>query len=112
MKIGHKALAKNIHLLTFENQFDITSTLLRFQEHYESPKFKGQFFTLEEFKEWYIKNSPKGIETGEFTYYSDWNGFNIPSYVLRPFYENKFKNLSEAEKNILNIFKNKKNLFI
>jgi hypothetical protein len=111
MKIEHKVLVRNIHLLTFENQLDITSTFLRFQEYYESPKFKGEFFTLEEFKEWYIKNSPKGIETGKFTYYSDWNGFNIPSYILEPFYKNKFKNLSESEKNILNIFKDEKEPF-
>ncbi|MFA7252416.1 MAG: hypothetical protein WC027_00995 [Candidatus Paceibacterota bacterium] len=111
MKIDHKILPGNIHLLTFENQLDITSSFLRFQEYYESPKFKGQFFTLKEFREWYIKNSPRGKKTGKFTYYSDWSGFNIPSYVLKPFYENKFRNLSESEKNILNIFINEKEPF-
>ncbi len=106
MDIEHKKLADRIHLLTFENQMDITSTFLRFQEYYESPKFREKFFTLEEFKAWYIKNSPKGIVSGEFTYYFDWNGFNIPSYVLKPFYEGKFNPLTEQEKSFLDIFKN------
>ncbi|MDD5433483.1 MAG: ABC transporter ATP-binding protein [Candidatus Pacebacteria bacterium] len=101
----HKKLADKIHLLTFENQRDITSTFLRFQEYYESPNFRGKIFSLEEFKGWYIKNSPKGMATGEFTYYSDWNGFNIPSYVLEPFYTGKFDPLSEQEKSFLDIFK-------
>jgi len=106
MSIEHRKLADRIHLLTFENQRDITSTFLRFQEHYESPNFRGKIFSLEEFKEWYIKNSPKGIASGEFTYYSDWNGFNIPSYILTPFYDGKFVPLSEQEKSFLDIFKN------
>jgi len=106
MEIEHKRLADKIHLLTFGNQQDITSTFLRFQEHYESPYFQGKNFPLDEFKIWYIQNSPNGIKTGNFTYYSDWNGFNIPSYVLKPFYEGKFDPLSDQEQQFLEIFKN------
>ncbi|MDO8524687.1 MAG: ABC transporter ATP-binding protein [bacterium] len=111
MNIEHKKLADKIHLLTFENQKDITSTFLRFQEHYESPNFRGKVFSLEEFKEWYIKNSPKGVASGDFTYYSDWNGFNIPSYILKPFYDDKFNPLSKQEKNFLDIFKDEGGAF-
>lgn len=111
MKIEHKILADKIYLLIFETQKELTSTFLRFQEHYESPKFRGKFFSLNEFKKWYIKNSPNGVKTGKFTYCSDWNGFNIPSYILKPFYKNKFNPLSQAEKKILQIFKNEKNNF-
>ncbi len=111
MNIEHKKLTDKIHLLTFENQRDITSTFLRFQEYYESPNFRGKIFSLEEFKMWYIKTSPKGIASGEFTYYSDWNGFNIPSYVLKPFYDGKFNPLSGEERNFLNIFKDEADTF-
>jgi len=106
MNIKHTKLADKIHLLTFENQKDITSTFLRFQEHYESPNFRGKIFSLNEFKQWYIKTSPNGVMSGKFTYYSDWNGFNIPSYVLKPFYDGKFDPLSEQENELLDIFKN------
>jgi len=56
---------------------------LRFEEYYESPRFKGRIFTFDEYRKWYVKNSPKGKKTGRFTYYSDWSGFNIPSYALK-----------------------------
>lgn len=105
MIIEHQSVTNRIHLLIFGNQRDVTSTFLRFQEHYESPEFRGKIFSLEEFKRWYIQNSPKGKETGEFTYYTDWNGFNIPSSVLRPFYSGDFNPLSEQEKKFLKIFK-------
>jgi len=106
MKIEHTKITDRIHLLLFNTQKDVTSTFLRFQEHYESPKFRGKIFSLEEFKRWYIKNSPSGKEKGKFTYYTDWNGFNIPSNMLRPFYEGKFYPLSEKERRLLELFKN------
>lgn len=40
MNIEHEKITEKIHLLTFETQLDITSTFLRFQEHYESPRFR------------------------------------------------------------------------
>jgi hypothetical protein len=46
------------------------------------------------------------IKNGKFTYYSDWNGFNIPYYVLCPFFKGKFNPLSGKEQKILEIFKN------
>ena len=97
----------NIFHLHYNDQLELTSTFLRFQEYYESPEFRGKIFSLEEYKEWYFKNSKKGKETGEFTYYSDWKGFNIPSYVLTPFYEGKFNPLDEQEKSFLKLFEDK-----
>lgn len=105
MKIEKKNITDNIVLLLFENQRDVASTFLRFQEHYESSEFRNKIFTLEEFKKWY--SSVKG----SFTYYSDWNGFNIPSSVLKPFYDGKFNPLSNKEKKILQLFKNSNKKF-
>ena len=42
---------------------------------------------------------------GNFTYYEDWAGFNVPSSALKPFYEGKFDPLSEKEKELLRLFK-------
>lgn len=95
----------SIFHLHFPTRFLLTSTFLRFQEHYESPEFRGKIFTLEEYKKWYISNSPKGKESGEFTYYQDWSGFNIPGTVLEPFFEGKFNPLTEQEQKILDTFR-------
>jgi len=96
-----KEVAKDILLLNFEDCTELCSTFLRFQEYYESPKFAGKYFTLDEFKEWY----QDGEE--EFTYYSDWSGFNIPSWVLDPFYEGEFSPLSAEENWFLSLFQDK-----
>ena len=101
LKIQKIQITKKIILLIFENQIELTSTFLRFQEHYESPKFHNKIFSLKQYKTWYKKEKRKKT----FTYYTDWNGFNIPSYILKPFYTNKFKSITPTEKQILNLFK-------
>jgi len=111
MNIKHDTLTVNIHLLTFKTQLELASTFLRFQEHYESPYFRGKFFSLEEFKDWYTRTSPKGIKTGKFTYYSDWAGFNIPSNTLQPFYEGRFDPLSDQEQQLLDLFSAERGAF-
>ncbi len=105
-KIEINEIFPDIFHLEFETQEDLTSTLMRFQEYFESPKFRGKIFTVKEFIEWYATTS-----NGEFTYFKDWNGFNFPSYVLKPFYDKKFTGLTKKEKHILNIFKNKTGKF-
>lgn len=100
IKIKKTKILSKIFLLEFEDNISLGSTFLRFQEYYESPKFKGKIFTYEEFKEWYSKT-----KNNEFTYYNDWSGFNIPSYILKPFFEEKFNPLSDNEKQILDLFK-------
>ena len=90
-------LIENIYHVSFPTRKEAASTFLRFQEHYESPQFRGKIFSLDEFKEWYTANSEKGKAKGKFTYYDDWGGFNIPSYILEPFYKGLFNPLSEKE---------------
>ncbi len=86
-----------IFYLKFYNQEAAASTFLRFQEYYESPnpKFKRHYFTLDQYKKWYIQ------EMGSFSYYTDWSGFNIPDYVLKPFRDGLFDPLSAKEKQLL-----------
>jgi hypothetical protein len=97
MKIKVKEIIDRVYLLEFETQYDVASTFLRFEEHYESPKFRGKFFSLKEFKKWYSRDK------GRFTYYSDWGAFNLPSYILKHFYEGKFNPLSKKEKQVLKL---------
>jgi hypothetical protein len=99
MKIGKHRIARGIYLLRFDTQYELTATFLRVQEHYESPRFHGRVFSLEQYMDWYA------AEHGNFTYYQDWSGFNVPSTALRPFHEGKFDPLSEKEKRLLGLFK-------
>lgn len=77
----------------------LCSTFLRFQEFYESPNpaFRGHGFSLEEFQDWYAVNRPHG----EFSYYTDWGGFNFPSYVVKRFTGKLFGPLSRKESWVL-----------
>ncbi len=99
--VKKKEIFPGVIHLEFPSQEIMAATFLRPQEYYESPRFRGSIFSLEEFKKWYIS------EKGAFTYEKDWPGFNIPSYILKPFYEGKFDPLSEGEKEFLDIFRGK-----
>jgi hypothetical protein len=99
IKIAKSRIAKGIYLLRFKTQYELAATFLRVQEHYESPRFHGRIFSLEQFMDWYAKRY------GNFAYYEDWAGFNVPSTALQPFYEGKFDPLSEKEKKFLRLFK-------
>ncbi len=98
MKITKHRVARGIYLLKFKTQYELTSTFLRVQEHYESPRFHGRIFSLEQYMDWYA------AEKGNFTYYQDWSGFNVPSTAFQLFYEGKFDPLSDKEKHLLGLF--------
>ena len=87
-----KLTAKIVHL-QFEDPRLMSMTMLRFQEFFESPKFRGRIFSLNEFKVWYKKKN----RTNRFTYYSDWWGFNFPAKILTPFKKGLFGKLSKQE---------------
>jgi hypothetical protein len=103
--IAKSKVAKGIYLLRFKTQYELTSTFLRIQEHYESPRFHGRIFSLEQYMDWYAGRY------GNFTYYQDWAGFNVPSTAFQPFYEGKFDPLSEKEKRLLRLFKDLRERF-
>jgi len=73
-------LYDNVFLLTFDNHYDLAMSFLRCQEYYESPNpdFKGKFFTLLDYMEWYAKE-----RDNTFSYPADWGGFNLPHWVLK-----------------------------
>lgn len=105
MRIAKRKIAKGIYLLRFKTQYQLAASFLRIQEHYESPHFHGRIFSLEQFMDWYASRY------GNFTYYQDWTGFNVPSTALQPFYEGKFDPLSAKEKRLLSLFKDLKERF-
>lgn len=95
-------ITNKIFLLEFDSSVEAAKTFLRFQEHYESPEFKGKIFSLKDYIKWYKTQT----DNGKFTYYYDWSGFNIPSWVLEPFKKNYFRDLSTREKALLKMFEN------
>jgi hypothetical protein len=82
-----------------DSQEELGNTFIRFQEHYESPKFRNQIFTLGQLKNWY------SITYGADTYNIDWTGFNFPSRVLDPFRQGLFDPLTDEEINLLTLLK-------
>jgi len=93
------ALAPGIFLVTFTTQYELASTFLRIQEHYESSRFRNRVFTLETYMDWYAS------EFGAFTYFEDWSGFNVPSTAFEPFYSGRFDPLLKKETRLLNRFR-------
>jgi len=93
-----KNITDKIFLLEFDTRKELTKTFIRPQEYYESPEFKGKYFTHREFIKWYS-------EGGKFTYHQDWCGFNIPGEILDPFKDGRFGKLSKQEEKLLETFK-------
>ena len=97
MTASSKVVKHRIYLIQAATGYQLASTFLRFQEHYGSPRFRGRRFTLEEYMDWYA------AEYGGFTYFDDWEGFNIPSWVLSPFRNGEFDPLLRKEKKLLDV---------
>lgn len=87
---------KPIYYMSFKDDIKMALTFLRFQEFYESPKFRNKVFGLAEFIEWYCKDR----EDKDFSYINDWAGYNIPSHIIDKF-EKTFSGISSFEKNII-----------
>lgn len=112
MKVEIEKIGKKIYHLRFSKQADLSKTFLRFQEHFESPQFRGKVFKLEDFKRWYKKtHKHRGKDKGKFTYYDDYCGYNIPSKILVPFRRGKFNPLNWREKWLLEQFKDVRGRF-
>ncbi len=97
-----KEIYPNLFLYTFPNQYELASTFIRLQEFYESPykDIKGRYFTLEKYMDRYAKDQ----KDNKFTYFEDWNGFNIPGNIVLKFAQLFQNNLTKKEKKLLSKF--------
>jgi hypothetical protein len=100
-------LHDNIYKVEFSSKRELLESFLRFQEYYESPEFKHKIFDLEEFKEWYVKF----YNIDHFSYYEDWEGCNVPSYVFVQFRKGYMNPLSEEERRLLDLIPDKKDKY-
>jgi len=87
-----------IHCVVAKNQHLLASTFMRPQEFYESPYkgIRGKYFSREHYEDTYAK------ETGAFTYYQDWAGFNMPMECMKEFFET-FHDLSKKEQKLYDL---------
>ena len=83
-----KEIYPNLFLYTFPNQYELASTFIRLQEFYESPykEIKGKYFELDQYMDLYVKDQ----KDNKFTYFEDWNGFNVPGNIIQEF-KDKFE---------------------
>lgn len=95
----------NVICLIFERQQDLCKYLIRMEEYYESPEFAGKVFSLNEYKNWYVKT------TGKWSYYTDWRGFNIPGHIINEFKTN-FTLLRKCEKEVLQQLPSNNNFYL
>ncbi len=70
-----------IYLFLGDSPADLGRPFVRLAEYYESPSklFRNKFFTLAEFKKWYCAHQSV---TGKFSYYRDYQGFNVPGDIV------------------------------
>lgn len=90
-----------------DSQDELGLTFMRFQEHYESanPLFKGNVFTQGQLKRWYSETY------GANNYHTTWVGFNLPSFILKPFKDGLFDPLTIEEQRLLDLFKYRNDIF-
>jgi len=78
MSFELKEIYPCIYLATFDTLYDMGMTMVRVQEYYESPYFRGRYFALETYMDWWAETEGKDC----FDYPAVWGGFNVPGYVI------------------------------
>ena len=96
-------LIPGVYFYRFDKQSESAPTFMRIQEHFESPEFRGKVFSQAEYEAWYKTTNEDGV----FSYYTDWSGFNFPSYVLDAFYDGRFTEITARERRVLDAFRRK-----
>lgn len=97
-------IASRIHLVTCRTSRALADIFVRFQEYYESPKYRGRVFSLREYMGWFRLKF-------RLEYNEGYEGFNIPSSALTPFYTGLFNPLNQKEKALLRLFRRKRKRF-
>jgi hypothetical protein len=85
MGFGHKISqlsSMGLWLVTASSKFDLGMLFWRVQEFYESPnpELIGRPFSLLDYMKWY---SDHCSEENSFTYFSDFEGYNVPCEVIQ-----------------------------
>ena len=73
-----REIVPKVYCLTYDTRYNLCMSFVRIQEFYESQRFKGKYFTLEDFMDYWSLE----FGNGSFDYPSRWSGFNFPGKVL------------------------------
>lgn len=94
-----KRLKPKIWHLHFEHPYDLTMHFLRYQEYYESPRFKKLNVQLVDVMDWYSRNIGEGL----FTYPNDWAGFNLPGSDIFKLHKQGIEDANRYDRMMLGI---------
>jgi len=85
-----------INVAEFPNRKELTMTMYRIQEYYESPflNIRNKVFSVEEFIDTHMDNN------GFISYFHEWNGFNVSGKILNSFF--RIFPVTERERDLLN----------
>ncbi len=97
-------IADKIYQIQYINQKDMSASFGRFIEYWENPVLMGKIFSWQDVSDWYIENTERGQKTGKFLYYDEYEGFAVPSSVMKPFYAGCFSSLKIGEQDLLDQF--------
>ena len=98
MKIETQEIIDRVLFMDFDSQWDLAMSFVRIQEFQESPKFRGKYFTLDQYMDYWVK----GQGEGKWDYPNRWGGFNLSGKIIEKFML-KFDDLRDKEKEIVNI---------
>ncbi len=103
-----KEIYPDLFLYTFPNEYELASTFFRLQEFYESPNraIRKKYFTYEQAIDAYTYLDLKDKKKAKFTYFDDWNGFNVPGDVIDSFYATFELNFTDKEFKLINKLRN------
>lgn len=95
-----------VFYLAFENKKELTTTMCRAQEYYESEyeHIRGHYFDWPTFIDTFSN------DLGELNYFSYWSGFNIPSNVFKNWMRDFAHDFSAKEKALITLLAKHVNL--
>jgi hypothetical protein len=84
MRLVSREIFRGVHHLRFGSDVDMCRALLRFQEFWENPRFRGKPFTREEYLRWYGRAFHGPFDE------DSWSGCAFPSSAVEAFRDGRF----------------------
>lgn len=89
-----------VFAVTFHDHYQLCMTFLRCTEINENPDFVGSVLNLEDFREYYTKHG----EEKNFTYTTDWAGFNLTEKVIEKVWKRGLPDLNKWDQVLSSIY--------
>ncbi len=113
-RLKFRSITPEIVHITLPTRNELAQTLIRFQEHYESPfpDIRGKIFTLGMVRAKGGRKKP-GVASyeGGKHYTAEWSGYNFPGSTLDPFIKGLFDPLTSIEQDIVEALRYRQDRF-